>query len=103
MRIFLWVQDDWAPCPVRAHHHTHLHDAAAPRQLGTHEVNPATGLPMVDGMSVDMAGNPYGTDMAHSSQEPRHWEDSHMGCRMSDSDFSLCDSTYFSSGFHGDW
>lgn len=25
-------------------------------------INPANGLPMVDGTEIDVAGNPYGTD-----------------------------------------
>lgn len=34
------------------------------------EINPATGLPMVSGIgSVDVMGNPYGTDL-------NRWEDS---------------------------
>lgn len=36
-------------------------------------VNPATGLPMTNGMgSVDVAGNPYGTDLSHSSFSSGH-------------------------------
>lgn len=30
-------------------------------------VNPATGLPMLDGFWVDVAGNPYGTDLTDCS------------------------------------
>ena len=36
------------------------------------EINPATGLPMVGGIgSVDVMGNPYGTDL-------HRWEDGNM-------------------------
>lgn len=27
------------------------------------DINPATGLPMIDGAGIDIAGNPYGVDV----------------------------------------
>lgn len=31
------------------------------------QINPATGLPMIGSSMVDVAGNPYGTDISYSS------------------------------------
>ncbi len=34
--------------------------------IDDHAINPANGLPMVNGMGgIDIAGNPYGTDFSH--------------------------------------
>lgn len=60
-------------------------------------INPASGLPMLDGIgSIDVAGNPYGTDSSHTF-------DSSFGCSCG-SDF---DSGFGSSGcgggFDSDW
>jgi hypothetical protein len=45
----------------------------------TMSINPATGLPMVDGMgSVDVAGNPFGTDL-NSLDELHSTDDLHGG------------------------
>ncbi len=32
-------------------------------------INPASGLPMIEGASIDVAGNPYGTDSGIDSWE----------------------------------
>lgn len=58
-----------------------------PESLNTDDINPATGLPMVDGIgSVDIAGNAFGTshddfisEVDHDTAEfdsPNSWDDS---------------------------
>jgi len=40
------------------------------------EINPATGLPMIDGAwGVDVAGNPFGTNLADSTNTVVHTQD----------------------------
>lgn len=34
------------------------------------EINPATGLPMVDHMGIDVGGSPYGVDVYHQWTPP---------------------------------
>ncbi|RYZ90309.1 MAG: hypothetical protein EOP04_04295 [Proteobacteria bacterium] len=41
------------------------------RILGILGVNPASGLPMLN-HSIDVAGNPLGTNLAESSHDPFH-------------------------------
>ena len=42
-------------------------DANQPDSLSTPDlgVNPASGLPMIEGASIDVEGNPYGMDSSH--------------------------------------
>lgn len=45
----------------------------APQPIEPVEINPATGLPMTGGIgSVDVGGNPYGTDL-HRSHDDHAW------------------------------
>lgn len=50
------------------------------------EINPANGLPMVSGIgSVDVMGNPYGTDLQRVEDCCFHdighdWQNDHGGC-----------------------
>lgn len=49
-------------------------------------VNPASGLPMIDNSSIDIAGNAYGTDdMTH--QQMHDWTDHHQDLFNSNSGF----------------
>lgn len=51
------------------------------------QVNPANGLPMVDGCGgIDVAGNPYGTD---SSDD---WSFSDHSCSSFNEDYGSCSS-----------
>lgn len=54
----------------------------APPPIEPVEINPATGLPMTDGIgSVDVSGSPYGTDLHRPHEEhvwsadDDHWHD----------------------------
>ncbi len=46
-------------------------DANQPGSLSTPDldINPASGLPMIEGANIDVAGNPYGTDGGIDSWE----------------------------------
>lgn len=59
-------------------------------------VNPATGLPMIDGMgSVDVAGNPYGADL--------HSHDSMLDIMLGDTGCSMDQPDPFDSGLSSHW
>ena len=46
---------------------------------GSHDINPSTGLPMIDGSGVDVGGSPYGVDIHHDdcwATSSSSWDDS---------------------------
>lgn len=67
-------------------------------------INPATGLPMVNGMGgVDVAGNPYGVDNSHHDSFGSSF-DSGSSFGSHDSFGSTFDSgSSFGGGFGSDW
>lgn len=64
------------------------------------EINPATGLPMVTSGGVDVAGNPYGTDLSDSMSSSSSIFDGDM---ISSSTSSVDDSWSTSSSLDDSW
>ena len=63
---------DWLPRLF-----TNQNTSEAPPPIEPVEINPATGLPMTCGTgSVDVVGNPYGTDL-HRPHEEHVWSAYH--------------------------
>lgn len=63
-------------------------------QSGPFIINPANGLPMVDGSHIDVAGNPYGFDLSHDFTASRyvdHFSSGDNGCTSSA--FGGCESS----------
>lgn len=70
------------------------------------EINPANGLPMVSGIgSVDVMGNPYGTDLQRLEDGSLHdvghdWQSIHGAC---DWDHLSHGGGFGHDPFSGDW
>lgn len=104
MRILVWITENvFDVTPLRRDRETQDWSPEPSPTCG-HDVNPATGLPMLDSYTTDVGGSPYGTDV-HSSLHPTDmWDHMPPQDAWSDRwDSGLNDSSYFSSGFHGDW
>ena len=64
MALFDWLTEFFSGADIT--------EAAPP--IEPVEINPATGLPMAGGIgSVDVGGNPYGTDLHRAYDD--HWND----------------------------
>jgi|APLak6261664640_1056046.scaffolds.fasta_scaffold04063_2 hypothetical protein len=64
------------------------------------DINPANGLPMIDGSHIDVAGNPYGSDLSHDTSSYNHdWGSSSHDWGSSSSSFDS--SSSFGGG--SDW
>jgi len=64
-------------------------------------INPASGLPMMDGMcGVDVGGNPFGTDFSHDHMASSSFDNDWMSSSSSSFDDS-CSSSIDSS--FSDW
>ena len=85
-------------------------DLLSPTNL---EINPATGLPMIDDSMIDVAGNVYGTDSLETFSDDLHSSGLDHYLETSSDDFSSFDLTsddpfqsslgdHFSSGFDDD-
>lgn len=100
--------------------HSHNSDAGSTDIHGTNfgqmfedspGINPATGLPMISSGGVDVAGNPYGTDLSNdqfSSSSIDYCESgssssSHDDFWSSSGSSSSLDSWYSGSGFDDNW
>jgi hypothetical protein len=64
-------------------------------------INPATGLPMISSGGVDVAGNPYGTDLSNDQFSSSSIDYCDSGSTYSSHDD--CWNSSSSSGFSDDW
>lgn len=98
MGLFDWFSD-WMHSDVSA---TSSHDDPfGTESMGAMDssddfaVNPANGLPMIDGTcGVDVEGNPFGTDFSHDSMTSSGFDDSFSSSSMDDSWSSSADSGF---------
>ncbi|GLP94706.1 hypothetical protein [Paraferrimonas sedimenticola] len=95
MGIFNWLSDVFGD------------SSSATSSVDDNAINPANGLPMVDGTGgVDVEGNPYGTDSSHDLMDSSMNDslgtssfDDSFGCGVDDSFSSGIDDTFSSGGF----
>ncbi|WP_243020053.1 hypothetical protein [Simplicispira sedimenti] len=106
MSIFSWFTDLFSSKSVSSSIADGISSSAGIDSFGINSlddfaINPANGLPMVDGTGgVDVEGNPYGTDFSHD-----HLSSSGIDDSWSSSSSSSFDDTWSSGSSDGflDW
>lgn len=98
--LFAWLNDDFSGTDIGEGNISSVTDESTC-------INPASGLPMIDGScGVDVGGNPYGCDLHDTDYSPSAsesmWDDSFSSSAsesMWDDGLSSSSSSMFDDGF----